>query len=256
MGMFLDDPADKSSAVGVEADEIAKIKAEIAEKNAELWLHGKDRRIVIGRLLIQLYDLLARQGSGTFMKTITGELHIPYTTATGYMDEAREADNVSCYEIRNNEPTPDVTESPVAGGDAHAQAVEAAKAAERDKREQAKRAGRFSLLYRVDFSPVSPEQRDKCKARVRELGIAEAFTRFCNALFPIALTSTQGAPAIDPQPSVIQQAEKDLVATEPAEVEVEARAYGEEAGVPYDEAVDSIRKQTPVQGGAHEAKVY
>ena len=66
MGFFSDDPADAPvSAVGVEADKIAKIKAEIAEKNAELLLHGKDRRIVIGRLLIQLRDLLAKQGSGT-----------------------------------------------------------------------------------------------------------------------------------------------------------------------------------------------
>jgi muconolactone delta-isomerase len=205
MGMFLDDPAEERiSAVGVEADKIAKIKAEIAEKNAELWLHGKDRRIVIGRLLIQLYDLLAKQGSGTFMKTVTGELHIPYTTATGYMDEAREADNVSCYEIGNNQPTEDDAEKPEAVGDAHAHAVEAAKAAEREKREEAKREGRFSTLYRVDFSPVSPEQRDRCKTRVRELGIAEAFTRFYNALFPIALSGTQGGPAIAPQPSVIQ----------------------------------------------------
>src|SRR5207253_1569046 len=94
-------------------------------------------------------------------------------------------------------------ENPEAGADAHAQAVAAAKAAEREKREQAKREGRFSNLYRVDFSPVSPEQRDRCKTRVRELGIAEAFTRFYNALFPIALISTQGAPATELQPSEI-----------------------------------------------------
>ena len=187
MGVLSDDPADEKpvSAAGVEADKIAKIKAEIAEKNAELLLHGKDRRIVIGRLLIQLRDLLAKQGSGTFMKTVTGELHLPYTTATGYMDEAKEADNVSCYEIGNNEPTEDDAENPEASGDTHAQAVEAAKAAEREKREQAKREGRFSHVYRVDFSPVNPEQRDECKAKVRELGIAEAFGRFYNALFPI-----------------------------------------------------------------------
>ena len=141
------------------------------------------------------------------MKTVTGELHLPYTTATGYMDEAKEADNVSCYEIGNNEPTEDDAGNPEASGDTHAQAVEAAKAAEREKREQAKREGRFSHVYRVDFSPVNPEQRDECKAKVRELGIAEAFGRFYNALFPIAL-STQGTPAIDSEPSVLHLAEQ------------------------------------------------
>lgn len=265
MGMFLDDPADEPvSAVGGEVDKIAKIKEEIGE----LWLHGRDRRISIGRLLIQLHDLLAKQGSGTFMKTVTGELHIPYTTAMGYMAEAKEADNPSCcYEIGNNEPTPDVAEDSEAVGDPHAQAVEAAKAAEREKREQAKRAGRFSPMYRVDFSPVSPDRRDKCKARVKELGIAEAFTRFYNALFPRALSSTQGTQETEPQPSVVQPGEEATVATEPAEVsgtglaicflhEMEARACAEEAVVPFDPAVDKIREQTAVQGGAYEANVY
>src|SRR5712692_2382539 len=246
---FLDDPADEPlSAVVAEVDKITKIKAEIAE----LWLHGKDRRIAIGRLLIQLHELLAKQGSGTFMKTLTAELHIPYTTAMGYMGEAKEADNPSCYEIGNNEPTADGEEDSQVGGDPHAQAVEAAKAAEREKREQAKREGRFSYLYRVDFSPVSPERRDRCKARVKELGIAEAFARFYNALFPITLSRTQDTPATEAQPSVIQPGEEATVATEPAEVsgcyvcgtglgiclshEMEARAYAEEAGVPYDAA--------------------
>jgi hypothetical protein len=183
------------------------------------------------------------------------------------MAEAKEADNPSCYEIGNNEPTADGAENPEAGDDAHAQAVEAAKAAEREKREQAERAGRFSHIYRVDFSPVSPERRDKCKARVRELGIAEAFTRFHNALFPIVLSSTEGTPATEPQPAVIPPAEEAPVATAPAEVsgtglaicllhEMEARAYAQEAGVPYDPAVDKIREQTAVQGGAYEANVY
>lgn len=251
MGMFLDDLADEHlSAVVVEVDTIAKIKAEIAE----LWLHGKDRRIAIGRLLIQLHDLLAKQGSGTFMKTVAGELHIPYTTAMGYMGEAKEADNPSCYEIGNNEPTADVAENPEAGDDAHAQAVAATKAAEREKREQAEREGRFSHIYRVDFPSVSPETRDKCKARVRELGIREVFARFYHALFPTALSSTQGTPATGPQPSVIQPGEEVPVATGPAEVsgcyacgtglgicllhEVEARAHAEKTGVPYDAAVE------------------
>jgi hypothetical protein len=251
------------SAVAVEADKIAKIKAEIAE----LWLHGKERRIVIGRLLIQLHDLLSKQGSGCFMKTIAEELHIPYTTAVGYMAEAREFDNPSCYEIRNNEPTPDVAENSEAGDDAHAQAVEAAKAAELEKREQAEREGRFSYLYRVDFSPVSPEWRDKCKARVREIGIAEAFARFRNGLFPTALSSRQGTPATEREPAVISPAEEVPVATAPAEVsgtamgagllhDMEAGACAEEAVVPCDPAVDKIREQTVVERGAHEAKVY
>jgi hypothetical protein len=100
-----DDPA---SAGDVAAEKIAKLKAEIAD----LWPHGRDRRIVIGRLLIQLHDLLSKQGSGCFMKTIVGELHIPYTTAAGYMAEAREFDNPSCYEIRNNEPSDPVATKP------------------------------------------------------------------------------------------------------------------------------------------------
>src|ERR1035441_6469445 len=171
------------------------------------------------------------------------------------MAAAKEADNPSCYEIGNNEPTADVAEDSEVGADPHAQSVEAAKAAEREKREQAKREGRFSYLYRVDFSPVSPERRDKCKARVRELGIAEAFTRFHNALFPRALSSTQGTQETEPQPSVVQPGEEATVATTPAEVsgtglgicllhEIEARACAEEAVVPFDPAVDKIREQT------------
>jgi hypothetical protein len=218
---FLDDLTDGHLSAGVtEADNIKKIKAEIAEH----WLHGKDRRIAIGRLLVQLHALLAKQGSGTFMKTVTGELQIPYTTATGYMDEAREADNPSCYEIGNNEPTPDVAENTEAVSDVHAQAVEAAKAAEREKREEAKRAGRFSCLYRVDFLPVSPEQRDQCKARVKELGIAEAFARFYNALFPMTL---------------IKPGEEVTVSTVTAEV---GGGYVCDTGL--------LREQTAVQGGA------
>ena len=257
-------PADEPlSAVAVEADKIATIKAQIVG----LWPHGRDRRIVIGRLLIQLHDLLSKQGSGCFMKTIVEELHIPYTTAVGYMAEAREFDNPSCYEIRNNEPTADVVENPEAGDDVHAQAVEAAKAAEREAREQAEREGRFSTLYRVDFSPVSPQWRDRCKARVREVGITEAFARFCYGLFSQAFCNTQGTPAGENEPGVVSPAEEAPVATAPAEVsdtglgtglfhETEARASAEEALVPCDPAVDKIREQTPVEGGAREAKVY
>src|ERR1035437_3445603 len=101
------------SAAAVEADKIANIKAEITE----LWLHGKDRRIAIGRLLIQLHDLLAKQGSGTFMKTVTVELHIPYNTAMGYISEAKKVDNPGCYENGNNEPAADVVEDSEAGDD-------------------------------------------------------------------------------------------------------------------------------------------
>ena len=251
-----------ASAVVVAADKIATIKAQIAD----LWPHGRDRRIVIGRLLIQLHDLLSKQGSGTFMKTIVEELHIPYTTAVGYMAEARAFDNPDCYESRNNEP-PDVVENPEAGDDVHAQAVEAAKAAEREAREQAEREGRFSTLYRVDFSPVSPQLRDRCKARVREVGITEAFARFCYGLFSQAFCNTRGTAAGEHEPAVVPPAEKAPVATAPAEVsdtglgtglfhETEARASAEEALVPCDPAVDKIREQTPVEGGAREAKVY
>jgi hypothetical protein len=38
--------------------------------------------------------------------------------------------------------------------------------------------------------------------------------------------------------------------------EIEARACVEEAVVPFDPAVDKIREQTAVQGGAYEANVY
>jgi len=263
---FLDEPADGTlSAAVTEIDQVATVKAEIAE----LWLHGRDRRIAIGRLLLQLHDLLSKQGSGTFLKTVTGELHIPYTTAWGYMQEAKEADNPSCYEIGNNEPTVDVAESSEVGDDAHAEAVEAAKAAEREKREQAKREGRFSYLYRVDFSPVSTAMRDQCKARVKELGVPEAFTRFYNALFPIALSSSQDTPAPESQPSLVQN-EESQVAIEAAELNgcyvcgtgsgicllhsLEAQA--DAAEIPNDTAVEKHRGHVVVQGGAHEAKVY
>jgi hypothetical protein len=198
---FLDDTADEPlSTVVREVDKIAKIKAEIAE----LWLHGKDRRVAIGKLLIQLHDFLAKQGSGTFMKTVSGELRIPYTTAMGYMGEAKEADDPSCYEIGNNELAAAAPEKSEEGNDAHATAVDAAKAAEREKREQAKREGRFSYLYRVDFCPVSTEMRDQCKARVKELGIAEAFTRFYNALFPIVEVPNDAAVETIQEPAALQ----------------------------------------------------
>jgi len=263
MRLSLDGPAEEPvSGVVTEADKIARIKSEIAE----LWLHGKDRRIAIGRLLIQLHELLAKQGSGTFMKTVSGELHIPYTTAMGYMGEAKEADNPSCYEIGNNdEPAAKDSEDSEVGGDAHAEAVEATKAAEREKREQAKREGRFSYLYRVDFCPVSTEMRERCKARVKELGIAEAFTRFHNALFPIALSSTQGTPTAEPELSVIQPGEEAPIPTDAAELRgcyvcgtgsgicllhaLEARAYTAEVEVPNNTADDLIKDDAAVQGG-------
>jgi hypothetical protein len=189
------------------------------------------------------------------MKTIVGELHIPYTTAVGYMAEAREFDNPSCYEIRNNEPTTDTAENSEAGDDTHAQAVEAAKAVEREAREQAEREKRFSTLYRVDFSPVSPEWRDRCKARVREVGITEAFARFCYGLFSQAFCNTQSTPAGENEPVVVvPPAEEASVATAPAEVsgpdlgscllnEKEARAGTEGAGISGEPALDKNLEQ-------------
>ncbi len=263
---FLDDTADEPlSTVVAEVDKIAKIKAEIAE----LWLHGKDRRVAIGKLLIQLHDFLAKQGSGTFMKTVSGELRIPYTTAMGYMGEAKEADDPSCYEIGNNELVAAAPENSEDGNDAHATAVEAAKTAEREKREQAKREGRFSYLYRVDFCPVSTEMRDQCKARVKELGIAEAFTRFYSALFPTDLSSTQDTLAAEAQPLQIQN-EEVPVATEAAEhhgcyvcgtgsgicLLHKLEGQADAAEIPNDTAVEKFRGHVVDQGGAHEAKVY
>ena len=50
-----------------------------------LWLHGREYRIAIGRLLIRLHELLCRPGYGSFIKTVTEPppvgLRMPYTTA-------------------------------------------------------------------------------------------------------------------------------------------------------------------------------
>lgn len=170
-------PSEESAAV-------EKLKQEIAE----LWLHGRERRLALGRKLRQLQSLLAQRGTGTFLRTVSDPpphgLGIPVATMYGYIDEANEAD--SCYEIDNNGiDAGTVTEAPATTdvSDPEAEQVEAAKESYREKVERLKKRNRFSQLYRVDFVPVTPEQRERSKAKIKQMGIAKAFELFYAALF-------------------------------------------------------------------------
>jgi len=172
-------PSETSAAAAVE-----KLKQEIAE----LWLHGRERRIALGRKLRQLQSLLAQRGTGTFLRTVSDPppqgLGIPVPTMYCYIAEANEADG--CYEIDNNViDAGTVTEAPATTeiSDPDAEQVEAAKESHREEVERLKKQNRFSQLYRVDFVPVTPQQRERCKAKVKQLGIANAFALFYAAIF-------------------------------------------------------------------------
>jgi hypothetical protein len=170
--------AEESAAAAVE-----KLKQEIAE----LWLHGRERRIALGRKLRELQSLLAQRGTGTFLRTVSDPppqgLGIPVATMYCYIAEADEADR--CYEIHNNGvDAGTVTEAPATTevSDPDAEQVEAAKESYREEVDRLKKQNRFSQLYRIDFVPVTPQQRERCKAKVKQLGIANAFALFYAAL--------------------------------------------------------------------------
>lgn len=172
-------PSEESAAAAVE-----KLKHEIAN----LWLHGRERRIALGRKLRELQSLLAQRGTGTFIKTVSGPppqgLGIPVPTMYCYIKEADEADG--CYEIHNNGiDAGTVTELPAITevSDPDAVQVEAAKESYREEVEQLRKQKRFSDRYRVDFRPVTPQQQERCKAKVKQVGIARAFALFYAALF-------------------------------------------------------------------------
>jgi len=162
------------------AARVEQLKCELRE----LWLHGRERRIAIGTRLLELHALLAKQGTGKFMETVA-QLGIPYTTGRDYMTEA------SCYESRNNElpetqePAADTVGEPQVGeaNDQQAEQVRSAVASERTARERLEEDQQYSDIFRVDFRPVTPPERDACKQKIRQVGIAEAFRRFYRALF-------------------------------------------------------------------------
>jgi hypothetical protein len=55
--------------VGPLGDQVTKLKTEIIE----LWLHGRDRRIVLGKKLKKLRELIGNQGNGAFLKTVSSQ---------------------------------------------------------------------------------------------------------------------------------------------------------------------------------------
>jgi hypothetical protein len=67
-----------------------------------LWLHGREHRIAIGRLLISVHG----HGYGSFLQTVTepppAGLGISYKTACDYMAVAREAYGTPCGATTRN----------------------------------------------------------------------------------------------------------------------------------------------------------
>jgi hypothetical protein len=117
-----DDPATEPTILqNMEGRDVDALIASIASLLDDFWRHGRERRIVLGRELQKLYDLLARRGNGTFMQTVTTRLKIPYSTATDYMKEAA----ASCDDSRNNSISEELCG--VVEPDAEAEEVEAAK---------------------------------------------------------------------------------------------------------------------------------
>jgi hypothetical protein len=79
------------------ATEIATLVTQI-----RAWrLRGREYRIETGNLLIRLHRLLAKPGSGSFMRYVKEECGLPYTTARDYMYEAMVAGGH--YEFRSDE---------------------------------------------------------------------------------------------------------------------------------------------------------
>jgi hypothetical protein len=165
---------------------------EIIDQIRALWVHGREYRIVIGRLLIRLHDLLCKPGYGSFMATVTNPppagLGIPYTTARDHMADAREADGHP-YEIRNDEPstTDDKAEIPIV--DNAAQIADAVQQ-EQAKVAEAQEAERYSDVLRIDCR-LAPALHGKCKERIKLLGAQEVGTRIYQALFPEEFNADQ-----------------------------------------------------------------
>jgi hypothetical protein len=150
-----------------------------------LWLHGREHRIAIGRLLIRLHELLCKPGYGTFIKTVIDPppagLNIRYTTARDYMELAREADGRP-YGFRNDDEATTVNTENIDVID-NAELIAEAVQQERDKVAEAEAEGRYSDVLRIDCR-VAPELHDKCNKRIKLLGQEEVGNRLYKGLFP------------------------------------------------------------------------
>lgn len=213
-----------------DAAKVQQLKDEITA----LWLHGRERRLALGRKFRELQKLLARRGRGTFLRTVSDPppqgLGIPVQTMYGYIHEADEADR--CYEIGNNyADTETVSAATEANAettlsDPQAEQVFAAKDAWRQRVDELKNRNRFSLLYRVDFAPVTPAERERCKERFKELGSAKAFELFRGALFAGSETIAVEA-AVEPEAAPEAQLAHADCAREPDREEVPIESAGD-----------------------------
>jgi hypothetical protein len=175
----------RTDDVSSAGDEHLAVVEAVIQQIRELWFHGDEYRIAIGHLLIELHDLLAKPGYGTFMRRVSDPppagLGIPYTTARDYMRLAEEADGRP-YGIRNDDASAEAATEEIAVVDNVDRIAEAVQL-ERDKVAEAEAEGRYSDVLRIDCR-VAPELHDKCRARIKQLGLLEAGARLYKALFP------------------------------------------------------------------------
>jgi hypothetical protein len=175
--------AGHTAGVDGDGERIKQLKVEILEMR----LHGRSRRIALGRKLIELRTLIELQGSRTFLQVVRSNppegLGIPQGTAYDYIHEAEDADSYESYENRNNEAAleePLPSEADLA--DPEAERVAAVKADWGTQVAQLKGGARVSSVFRVDFVGVTPYQRSQVRDRIKELGLPEAFALFYRAL--------------------------------------------------------------------------
>jgi hypothetical protein len=162
-----------------DAAEIANIVAQIRD-----WrLRGREYRIVTGELLIRLHKLLAKPGSGSFMRYVREECGLPYTTAHDYMSEAMQANGH--YDIRNDPD--DIAEPEVIPHDPNDNTldnVELAILAHKEKLKAAEaKAAKPDFLrdFNWKFTGVTGTLADELKAAKAKLGNLVAAQILINA---------------------------------------------------------------------------
>jgi hypothetical protein len=175
-------------------DDYSAAVQEVLQQIKALWVHGREYRLVIGRLLIRLHELLCKPGFGSFMQVVSDPpptgLGIAYTTARDYMELARKAD-AGPYGFRNDDPAvTDDTEN-ITVIDNAAQIADAVQT-EKEKVAEAEAAERYSDVLRIDCR-LAPSLHDKCKERIKLLGAQEVGTRIYQALFPEEFNEIQNS---------------------------------------------------------------
>jgi len=175
-------------------DDYSAAVQEVLQQIKALWVHGREYRLAIGRLLIRLHELLCKPGFGSFMQVVSDPpptgLGIAYTTARDYMELARKAD-AGPYGFRNDDPAvTDDTEN-ITVIDNAAQIADAVQT-EKEKVAEAEAAERYSDVLRIDCR-LAPSLHDKCKERIKLLGAQEVGTRIYQALFPEEFNEIQNS---------------------------------------------------------------